>query len=360
MIDSITNFAGSLMDNAATFLGQEIDQRESLSERTSATRLNPSVLVERPVSMLDATVQKSIMQTIMSLSTARYMQAVTLLSPSEEAVKDMTVEQILEPFSDKGGNVLTKAKDYLGIEDFQGAKLTDYGNEDRKSQNRNSVGSAETQNMKNALPSLAVGKEVTVTLQKGGRDLQIPVTVMPQPRLMNSEQLLDILTAFGKDNSILGRYTQWSTGQIKSTLDYAFALDLARADRKLLLNDSDGLYKEYRDRQSGSTITNFLIKRKPLNVASNIFIVTKQFSLSMESSIRGKFSQERTRKKFFKNTGGAMLVIVDTSKEVVTFYERGLENGGRYTFDDLETNASSPNGVDLNAVMKAYQMGQGY
>lgn len=348
------------MDHAAAFLGQEIDQRESLSERTAATRMSPTVMVERSITTLDAAVQTALIQTVTSIAGAHYSQAITLLSPSENAVKDLTVEQILEPFSDQGGNVIEKAKSYLGIEDFEGAKLMDYGTEAAEKQARTRVRSSIDTSKQGVPVNLAVGKVITVTLQKGNRDIEIPVTITPMPRVMNSDQMLDILSSFGRDNSIMGRYNQWTTGQIKSTLDYAFALDLARTDRKLLLNDSDGLYKEYRNKQAGASVTAFITKRKPMNIASNIFIVSKAFSLSMESAMRSRLSKARDRKKFFKNTGGSMLIVVDPIKEVATFYHRGIEASGKYSFDEMMSNTSSPNGIDLNSVMKAYQMGQGH
>lgn len=344
------------LDIARQWFTDTLDQRESLSEFTQAARLSPAVLVDAPFTQLSDDNQNAIMQTILTIVSTHYLQAVALLAPPDSKLERLTIEQILEPFSQKGGNILSKFKDTYGVEGltFENDGLPSVGLEASDS-TRGDFDDKATRPT-----NLAAGKVINMHLKRGTHDVTVPITVTVSPTVMDTDAIVDIAAHFGKDNSVMGRYHRYRAGQIKSLLDYAFALDLIEADRKLLLNDKDGFYKDLRSRQNGTTLTSLITGRKPLNVASNVFVISKATSQRLEAALRGNFKRPRTVKKFFETTGSSILVIVDMQRETVKIHQRGIEEAGLYTFKDIQVQGNNTSNVDINAAFKAMQLADRY
>jgi uncharacterized membrane protein len=71
----------------------------------------------------------------------------------------------------------------------------------------------------------------------------------------------------------------------------------------------------------------------------------------------GSMRHHIVREKYFNNNVVMMLVVVDMRRENFTIYQRGIDEVREFTLSSIKTNSSKPNGVDLDAVFKAYQMG---
>lgn len=363
----------SLLELAGEFIENTADARESLSEYSSTTRLTPAVLVEDSLLRLPQNNINGIMQTLLSIYTGHYLQAVAMLTK----VGNVTVDKLLEPVSQKRGGLLDSV-DRLGFESIaewsktEGA-LMDYSAEalkykdkrvdrlplgKRQSDQGGTRGSAVEVNKP---ANIAVGKMIHVTLGTGNESIVVPVAVQINPRSLDVNYLVDVLAAFiGKDNSMIGRWHRWRAGEIKSFMDYAFALDLIEEERKLMLKDRDGFFKEARARSNRGLVSKFLSGQKQMNVASNMIVISKSGQSQLESAMRGQFSNKRVLHKFFQNTGAMLLCIVDPTMERVRIYQRGIDETGNFTFEDLEPASTNPNASNINDVIKAYKLSESF
>jgi len=77
----------------------------------------------------------------------------------------------------------------------------------------------------------------------------------------------------------------------------------------------------------------------------------------MEAALGGRLKSSRVRDNYFRSNTAMMLVVVDMSSERFTLYQRSIDDVGSYTLEDIKKNGSKANGVDIESVLKAYNLG---
>lgn len=345
----------TLNDKTPLEIGAEItlnlngERPESLSEYTSVTRLNPSVLIERSLLTIDQGMMSAVMQTLNSIYTAHYMQALSLSMD----IGGINAVEILQPFStdpmsNPRFNVSMSGESFDKQWTDESLKLPDFSGE--------SLGKIEIDAQITKPSNLAVGKLIHVPVKGPGGSTTIPVNVTLSPREADIDFIVDLMTNLSRDRDLQARWHQVWAGEIRFFQDFIFNLDILEAERKLAVRDEDGFYRESEARRAAGLVSTALTRKRQLNVASNMLCISTTGSARLDLAIRGKLSDYRARKHLFRETGSIIICVVDPMRERIKIYTRGVKETAFYTFDDIKQNATNPNGIDINAVMKAYNM----
>jgi len=321
---------------------------DSLPEYTSSTRLNPIVLVDRSITILPDDVQQNLMQTLSSIYAAHYLQAVAVsvnvmgvntISLLDKFSTDRDTGRILaRTAANVAGNVAMESMDLptftLSMEDYSQKELNEQVN-------------------------LAVGRLLHVKVGVGDQTTTIPVSLILNPKIVDGGSIPRVLAMTSEDTSISGRWHKWRSGEIESFVDYLFGLDLVEKDRKALINDEADIYKTARTRRFKSIIDQVVSGgAKSVNTASTMAIITQAAAEELEVALKGKLKSGRTRMEYFRTTHSMLLCVVDSRKERLTIYQRGIDNYGTYTFSDIQKHGSNAGAMDINAILKAYKLGE--
>lgn len=338
---------------------------DSLPEYTAPTRLSPVVLIDKKVLDVDAALIKALLQTLLSVYSAHYLQAVNM----ELNVGDVNVTKILDKFStDRDILRAAASSNYLSMESLSDhlGNLPNFlkGNTDVPEPRTFGAGEGSAGSHKDNIATIndesniAVGKVIEVKVFSGEHSITIPVTVSIVPKSIDSQDLVDI-TAYGStDKSWSGRWHSWRSGEIRFVKDYLLCLDLIEADRRSLMADKTGTLLTIRSKRTKNILAALVSGRASPNAISTIVIVSKSTAEQMEMALKGKFKNPHTREEYFKTNTAMMLVVVDTTMERFTIYQRGIADVGMYTLDDIKVNSKRGNTPDIESIMKAYKLGE--
>lgn len=207
------------------------------------------------------------------------------------------------------------------------------------------------------LPELAVGKLIEITLREGKEEYKIPVTIRLAPVLAKSEVLIDAaVSRFGNEQSSLTRRAGWKSGRLSLIKDGLLCLDLFRQHRKLLVQDTDGIYAAMTPQKSSGMLATVVTGRPSLAMASNVMIISKESAQAIEAKLGGSFESQKFRETMFARTGIMFLAIVDTSWDSVSFFYDTIAHKLTVPVAKLVT-SSKKNGPDINDVLRALTAG---
>lgn len=337
--------------NTMAQLAKDI-RTDSLSEYSRATRIEPLTLIEESIQEMPHDIRNSILQTALSVYAGWYLHAVQL----KASVGNVSVLSVLDQFAtdrdadtDIGGGWSALAK-VFGVESLDDptmpASMTssldgfmNYGIEAKGN---------------DSFSNIAIGKELNVPVTIEGKKFDIKTTVRLSIDTLSTQGLLSTLAMDTKDNTMRGRYLRWRAREI-SFFDYVTCMDMIDADKKGLLNDQNGIYTEKRGRKSASLVAALISGSASVNVASSITVITKSTAKALEMEMRGELSNYRVRERMFDDTLSTMLIVVDPLSESIRLYSRGISDDSLYTFDDIANNSTNGDGVDINAVARAFK-----
>jgi hypothetical protein len=341
------------------------DDRQSLSEIATASSLNPiSMMSADIVNTVDRDMIHSINQVHLSAYTAMLVKAVHFIIPHQGDIKEggkITVESILEPLSDRAprplkGSILTSIGEFIAdltLESFDASEGGLLGQFDAESYKDTEISKPT---------NLSVGKTIEVKLPVGKKEVTIPLTATIRPQVVDTAFLNKVLLAFiGKDQSIMGRWNRMLAGELKLDVGYALGFDIISEDRKLRLDDKDGIYSLIKRNKSRARIASAAKGRKlDFNVSSNMIMTTPQGRREIEASIRGNLSNFRKREQFLSAVGCMMYTVVDPVNETVTMFLKGIEQRGVYSFEELKGADKNSNHHDINAMLKSFKLGESF
>ncbi len=338
---------------------------DSLPEYTAPTRLSPIVLIDKKVLDVDTGLLKALLQSLLSVYSAHYLQAVNM----ELNVGDVNVTRLLDKFStDRDILRAAGSSSWLSMEawsDLIPNALPSFlkgGDDNADKQFGAGVGSAGTH--KDSIKviydesNLIVGKVLEVKVISGENSVTIPVTVSIVPKVIGPEDLVDITAHASADKTWKGRWHAWRSGEIRFVKDYLLCLDLIESDRKALMADKTGTLLSVRSKRTKGILAALVSGQASPNAVSTMVVVSKQTAEQMELALKGKFKNTHTRDEYFKNNTSMMLVVVDTQMERFTIYQRGMADAGIYTLDGIKTNGTRTSGPDIESIMKAYKLGE--
>lgn len=323
------------------------ERRESLSEFTAATRLNPSALIERSLmNNLDTDVMSNIMQTCVGIYVSQYIQAFEL-SKDKGGVRAI---DFLTPLSDDPYKSVRVAVPFgesiddtsLAFPNFSGEAKVDHDPDISKPSN------------------LAVGKQFMVSLDLDGdkKSIDIPINVTMSPRDARLEFMIDVVKHLNDDRDILSRWHKVWSGEINFFSDFLLNLDIIGKERRLLLTDDEnGFYRESESKRAGGLFASFFSGQESINVASNFLVLSETGAARLAGAFGGSMDRYNDRRDIFRESGSMCMVIVNPMEERLKVYIRGFKRAKIYTFNDIKNFSSKSDALDVNALMKAYNMG---
>lgn len=299
---------------------------------------NPALV--RAVTMIESRLvnhedMDSINQMILSGFTSIYMSAISIASSSQE-VRILRTLSKLNPDQDTARN----APPTISLESDQTTPAIDQRNPLNNNYRADlgkplsSGGVKEIDSLsKNA--NLAIGR--TVEAKFGDNVVNISVGLAPV--IVNSETVVNYLSGAGEDISYLGRLNKFKSG-MASLSEWVFCTDLLSMHRKTLAHDASGLYKDNL-RRNRSKLSNFLTGRVSVAKASNIIVITRETANELGRVLRGDLDDFRTREKFFKDSLGMMLVIVDERRDRLVMMMRSRNETHDYSLREIKNKGGS-------------------
>ena len=355
-----------------TKVSRAVTNTSSLIDRSKAARVEPITVISRDLKSLDY--MPDVMQTVLNVFTSYYLQAI----PSGCTVGSVEVNKILSsvnPETNVGGNFADSLRIIANeeVNDFgMKYKLAIEDDQDKEPKGRKSgSGSAfdgKNQAIVTTNTNLAVGKLIEVNINYTDADkkpitAKVPVTVRLAAVEMSNQSLVNMLAREAEDIGFIERYHAWRSGRISLIRDLVFCVDLVEERKKAMIKDETGVYQEIlrraRNKKSEhlvSLVSDGSKANIPMNVASNLFVISEEVAKELEYKAGGKLSQASVRKRIFDGTYGMLLVVVNRDWKRVTIYSRGIALGTEFSISEIKGNAKS-SGPDIVDVLKAMQLG---
>lgn len=406
----------TLYQDSATF---------SLPERLSATRLEPYVLIDSNLTIVDPVLVRSLLQMLLTRYCHYYLQAVQLelaagagseiINVLERYATNPSMANALVKsniFKDVSKSVTaalaigaahigteSKSTEYLSLDSLDDGSPelpTNWGTyvekpevdlgleavtvKKGKSQKLEADGSVSTTYTDETITtpddppgysgpgrldkdifkritddsSLAVGKMLDLTVSFDGNLITIPIQATLVPKLIDPMDLVSTSKYTSVDQSLKARYHALRAGQISFWKDFLFAQDLIKMDRKALFADKTGLLNT-RSQATKAIVAGMVSGRGSPNAISAMQIISEETAAMVGKAIRGDLHKAGDRNRFFAGNVLMGLVIVNTTMQRFTIYERGKSDGASFTLDEIKTVKSQGN--DLEATLKAYRLG---
>lgn len=366
---SVAAGAGNAIDKAVTAHSYYADQ--SITQFAKITQVEPITVVSADLLTNDNT--PVIMQTMLSIFTAYYLQAANIIAAVDSARIIKTLDR-LNPDRDASGylmNLSSEEATYrLGLESNYKYKLpsifkpsTEDDSDEKK--NESALGFRNTPTTGTSLTeaaNLAIGRLIEVKFEgKSGKDnksVVVNVRVRLAPVILANVVVEKILALKTDSTSLVERYHAWRSGRIKFIRDLIFCVDLIDEQKKAMMYDENGVYSETMRRRNNAKKYGLLTSNPSLASASSIYVISEEVASKIEQKFSGKFSEKRVIDKVFENTAAMLIAVYDREWDRVTFYTRGIHQSSDYSIKELKSVNKSDNGIDLKDLMKTFTMGQ--
>lgn len=329
----------------------------SLVDITAPARVEPLCVIGADCVHLEY--MPDIMQTLQSIFTGYYLQAVALTA-NVEGVKVMKTLDRLNPNRNMPALIATESW-RLASEAYK-YRLPTSTNKVAMEAEQESVKTnldKDTFSTVSDVSNLCVGKMVKVSIKnEEDKAFDLMVSVRLMVNQLPEHVITQILAMEGDGNAIgfSERYHAWRAGRISFIKDLVLCQDLISEHRKALMKDKEGVYSEIISRVNKLKTAGFLENNPSLNVASNLYVISENTAAKIEEKLGGKLSNPRIRQKMFSSSYAMIIVVVDRQWERVTFYTRGIAVGTQLGLRDLK-NANKGSGPSIEDIMKAFVLG---
>lgn len=377
MYDQIASTGIAAVQQAAKMLAGVREGSDSLVGYTNPARVEPLLLIDSSLIFADAL--PDVQQSLLAQFSGYYLQAAAL----SMNVGEVQVIKALEKLNPNRDGKATIAGHVLGLENFSNGKDVDVvalGMEsycdfsdrlpapgDPRNHVRHSVameaGGGEIATVDkdiNAelrqLSNLSVGKMLNVKVSDGKNSVVIPVSVRLMANSITPKSLIHILSAGSKDVSFSERIYQWRTGEIEFFRDLILCEDLIQAHKQHLKDDKDGIFTSILNRRSNNAVASLVSGNYSVATASNLLVMSNDTKMQAEVELGVRLSDAKSRQKVFEKTYLMIMAIVDTERDRVTFYHRGIPDATSVSMRDLKA-ANKGSGPDIADILAAYRMG---
>lgn len=362
-IKDLKNLAQPVLDRNEA-LGQS-----SLIDVSNAARVEPLTVVSSDCVHLEY--MPDVMQTMQSLFTGYYLQAISLATD----IGNVNVAKILERFS------TNREVPYVGkaLESFKENNYSIKFNHDwrlskesyrwRLPNSKNTVAleseqldfnaknSESTTKLINELANLCVGKMIMVQVKIDAKhSVEVPVSIRLMVNQASDNIITNILCPSKEDATFVERYHAWRAGRISFFKDLMLAQDLIDEHKKNLMKDKDGLYSKIVNNANTHKKAGLITGNVSLGSASNIFVISSAVATKLEFKLGGKLSNAKIRDKMFNSGYAMLLAVVDPQWDRVTIYHRGINNFTQLSVKDIKV-SNKGTGPSVADIMKAYTMG---
>lgn len=212
--------------------------------------------------------------------------------------------------------------------------------------------------------SLSSGKQFSVTFERNGNKLEVPMRVRLEVSSTDTGSIENIILLGEENRSLWERWIRRSTGKnggssavdkIRATKDIAFSNDLIDEYRKNRFRDKSGYYSKMMEKRNGNWLSGMLTLSPSINNASALVIVSQETIDGLEARLGGDFDDFNVRKRVFENTLTMYYVVVDQTWGRVTIYTRG-QNGSQQ-LDKNDFSKAKAGSADVNKIIEAYRSG---
>lgn len=204
--------------------------------------------------------------------------------------------------------------------------------------------------------NLTTGILFEVTVNSGGSQMTIPLSVRLITNELVKDNVLSILYSAIKNRTAKERYREWRAGGLSFWQDIILCRDILRENRKTIIKDQTGMVREILKRRTGNKIAGFFSRNPSISNISNILIVNQSTVEEFERVSYKKISDAKVRDIIFNNTSVMMMAVVNPDREIVTLYYHSLSLPTTISFRDLKS-ASKKQGLDPMEVLRFAQMG---
>lgn len=374
MYNQVASTGLAALQQAAKMLAGTREGSDSLVGYTSAARVEPLLLIDSDLLFNEALPE--IEQSLLSQFCGYYLQAAAL----SMNVGDVSVVKQLEKLNPNRDGKATIAGHVLGLENFSDGKNVDViglGMEsyhdfthrlpapgdprnqiERTTIAMESVDAAKDINSElRQLANLSVGKMLNVKVGDGKNTVVIPVAVRLMANSITPKSLIHILSAGSKEVTFSERVYQWRSGEIEFFRDLIACQDLVDAHKKHLKDDKDGIYSSILAKRSNNAIASVVSGNWSVATASNLLIMSDTTRIEAEVELGLRLDDPKSRQKVFEKTYLMIMVVVDTDRDRVTFYTRGMPDKLSLSLRDLKA-ANKGSGPDISDILSAYRLGQ--
>lgn len=357
----------------------------SLIDITSVARVEPIAIVSQDCVNLEY--MPDIMQTLQSLFTAYYLQALAVTTN----ISNVSVAKVLgklNPNSNPAGTAWGK----MGFESYKDEptytteafsspwlyaaenykyQLPMFGMESEEKPNPN-ISEEEKKKKKEAqdkftidgkqltpitdTTNLSVGKLINVTIRENDQSVVVPLSIRLFVTSVPDKNLVSMLTMQNRDTTFKERWHAYRSGKISFIKDLILCQDLIDESKKAMMKDKDGVISQIFQRSNNSKLTALFGDDLNLASASNLFVISEAGQAAIEQKLSSKLSNFKTREMLFKSGYMMILVVVDRTWERVTFYHRGIAAGTSVGIKDIKA-ANKGSGPDISDILKAYMLG---
>lgn len=359
---------------------------DSLIDYTQPTRVEPNTLVEQ--ALWREPYMEDILQTVLSIFSGYYMQAVSLSAE----IKGIKVVRRLEPFNPKRDPMREGINELIGSFSFEAdtsfglptlesmslpgapASINWAGKsksavtvesdstpaEDKKGKKGGDKPSVFESSSKETLmalrenSNLAVGKIIEVTVIVDDVSVKVPVTVRLQTVPVPSKSMFLYLIAAARKISLKERWFEYKAGNLALFSDLFFVRDLLDQHRKNVIKDGSGLYLKQMEQKRKNQLAGLISRRPSVANASNIVVITEETQVAIERELNIDITTLKGRRVLENNSSIMLLVVVDRGYEQVSIYHRGIEGVTTLSVNSVK-NSSKAAGPDIMKVLEAYK-----
>lgn len=338
-------------------------ESDSLIEYTKPVRVEPVTLVDMRASQLPYI--NELLHSVLNMFAGYYNQAVSL----SVNVNGINVLQLFDSLNPQRSPI-----DALSGSSKSGwAELADFAGESFEDANALFIPGEYTHESEGALTgsvsdssktmsenyNLSVGKLLEINVGDGQRNAKFQILTRLRTQELRPQIFIDTLALdTGVDDSLFkqmkDRWHGWRSGQLSFIEDILLAQDLIEKHRKNLMDDQTDYYKRRRRDRRRNRLSALISGRPSVAGASSIFVMTSETAREFERKFRGSLDRFRDREKFFSNTHGMILVVVDPDWEQVTIYHRSIEEPTEITVREIQR-MHKKGGPDIMEILNAFR-----
>ncbi len=386
-IDVANQFLGKLFGVAKDIASFNTwDQKNSLADLGKLTSVEPLVIVSPDCMNLEYMPQ--INQSLLSIFTAYYLQAVDVLS----AVKDASTVRVLEQLNpNRSGfgtmmsfesykssfdyNLLPSSNLTLHFEktkplfDKNGNRTTVYDENGEKvkieegPKSFTSGSHSQTGDSKSSLQeavNLSVGRlmDVTIESNKPNGD-SVKATLKMNFRLIANQAPESVITGILSngtlDRNFMERFHAWRSGRLGFIRDLILCQDIIDEKYKTAVQDKSGVGTELFQRIAANKTFSFLTQNPSLANSSNMFVISEEVARQVEAKAGGKMTDFRVRQKIFEQSYAMIIVVVNRETSRMKFFVRNQPDYSNMSRKEIEGYSKGGKGPDVMEIFRSLQ-----
>jgi hypothetical protein len=363
----------------AAIIYQRTNSPPAISDVAKISTINPIVVISSTVKTVDEKKLYNVLQTVLNIYAAYYMQAISILSAKLVSTKILKIMDTLHPDRDittmltatEGYKIQPKvesvsleavslANKKYGLFSMEASATVISGDtlEEEEQVAGNSIGYVK--NFDN-LP-FTVGKIINATfrISSEGTDkpaeVSIPVVVRLDTMVVPSETVSYLLTYNEEEIRFSERLSKALSGRIRFIKDFLLAQDLVQAQKKAMIKDPTGVYSAIIKRLNNSRIFSILTKNLSMSEISSIVVITDEEEKSIKRQYGAGLESNKIRKMVFDNLSAMMIVSIDRQWEQVSIYIKDQDSYAQNSISDFKVSSDKSNDSIVD-ILKAFSLG---